>query len=61
MDLVCSKCKRIFRDGEWVVDLLPIQKCSMTVCPRCTGSSKPKQKKDKHGMVYQEYQKKKNG
>ncbi|RJP18904.1 MAG: hypothetical protein C4527_28235 [Candidatus Omnitrophota bacterium] len=56
MDIVCKKCKRILRNGQWIEDILPIQVTSSTICPQCkqkeSEAGKPSTAK---GMIYQEY------
>lgn len=49
---VCNKCHKVLIKGQWVHEIVPIEKCQMTVCPSCAAdndsSTGPR-------MVYQEY------
>lgn len=55
IEIICEKCNRVLRDGQWLEDVVPIGRVNKTICPYC----QPKPKKDPtpdRGMVYQQMQ-----
>lgn len=53
MNIVCQKCKRVFKNNQWVIDVIPIEKVSYSICPQCL--AEPSENKPTRGMVYQEH------